>query len=159
MLMTSVIFYSMGVKIIGCGVNTTNPNPTTSINHLIRYHNKATGKNLDMFSQETLLAQVLFKFEQLYRQFLGGGSHGGPGGFAQFEEMYYKRWLHSDTLVTLTTMTPHRRVRIIGITLDYGLLRTVAVDDQGRDVVDEEYRLQPDGNSFDMLKGLISQKA
>ncbi|KAF9997118.1 biotin holocarboxylase synthetase [Entomortierella chlamydospora] len=141
--------------VIGCGVNTTNPNPTTSINHLIRSHNKSSGKNLALFSQESLLAQVLFKFEQFYRQFLGGNGR----GFAQFEEMYYKRWLHSDALVTLTTTTPNKRVRIKGVTLDYGLLRTMAVDDQGRDIVDEEYRLQPDGNSFDMLKGLLSQKA
>ncbi|KAF9115590.1 biotin holocarboxylase synthetase [Mortierella sp. AM989] len=141
--------------VIGCGVNTTNPNPTTSINHLVRYHNKVTGKNLPLFSQETLLAQVLFKFEQLYKQFLGGDGR----GFAQFEEIYYKRWLHSNSLVTLTTVTPNKRVRIKGITLDYGLLRTVAVDNQERDIVGEEYRLQPDGNSFDMLKGLISQKS
>ncbi|KAF8984179.1 biotin holocarboxylase synthetase [Entomortierella lignicola] len=141
--------------VIGCGVNTTNPNPTTSINHLIRYHNKITGKNLALFSQEKLLAQVLFTFEKLYNQFIGGDGR----GFAQFEEMYYKRWLHSDALVTLTTMTPNKRVRIKGITLDYGLLRTVAVDDQGRDILDEEYQLQPDGNSFDMLKGLISMKS
>ncbi|KAG0321707.1 biotin holocarboxylase synthetase [Dissophora globulifera] len=141
--------------VIGCGVNTTNPNPTTSINHLIRYHNKITGKSLDTFTQETLLAQILFKFEQLYRQFMGGNGR----GFEQFEEMYYRRWLHSDALVTLTTTTPHKRVRIKGITMDYGLLRTVAVDEQGRDIAEEEYRLQPDGNSFDMLKGLISQKA
>ncbi|KAF9358032.1 biotin holocarboxylase synthetase [Mortierella sp. AD094] len=141
--------------VIGCGVNTTNPNPTTSINHLIRNHNNTTGKNLALFSQESLLAQVLFKFEQFYRQFLEGNGR----GFAQFEEMYYKRWLHSDALVILTTTTPNKRVRIKGVTLDYGLLRTVAVDDQGRDIVGEEYRLQPDGNSFDMLKGLISQKA
>ncbi|KAK3845546.1 MAG: biotin-protein ligase [Linnemannia gamsii] len=142
--------------VIGCGVNATNPNPTTSINHLIRYHNKVTGKNLALFSQETLLAHILVKFEQLHHQFL----HGNGRGFAQFEEMYYKRWLHSDAIVILTTMTPHRRVRIKGISLDYGLLRTVGVDEQGREVVgEEEYRLQPDGNSFDMLKGLISQKA
>ncbi|KAG0310261.1 biotin holocarboxylase synthetase [Linnemannia gamsii] len=142
--------------VIGCGVNATNPNPTTSINHLIRYHNKITGKNLALFSQETLLAHILVKFENLHRQFLGGDGT----GFAQFEQMYYRRWLHSDALVTLTTMTPHRRVRIKGVSLDYGLLRTVAVDDQGRDLAgEEEYRLQPDGNSFDMLKGLISQKA
>ncbi|KAG0357074.1 biotin holocarboxylase synthetase [Gamsiella multidivaricata] len=141
--------------VIGCGVNTTNPNPTTSINHLIRYHNRITGKDLALFTQESLLAQILLKFEQLHEQFLGGNGR----GFAQFEEMYYKRWLHSDALVTLTTMTPHRRVRIKGVTLDYGLLKTVAVDDQGRDIIGEEYRLQPDGNSFDMLKGLISLKA
>ncbi|KAI1310804.1 hypothetical protein EDD11_003650 [Mortierella claussenii] len=117
-----------------------------------------TGKNLAVFSQETLLAQILVKFEELYTGFLGG--HGRPGGFAQFEQIYYRRWLHSDKLVTLTTVTPHQRVRIKGITLDYGLLRTVAVDEQGRDVSGrEEIRLQPDGNSFDMLKGLISTKS
>ncbi|KAF9904260.1 biotin holocarboxylase synthetase [Lobosporangium transversale] len=143
--------------VIGCGVNTTNPNPTTSINHLIRYHNKITGKDLALLSQETVLAQVLVKFEQLYKQFLG---RNGQGGFQQFEEMYYKRWLHSDAIVTLTTLSPHKRVRIKGITLDFGLLRTVKVDDQGRDIPGEkEYHLQPDGNSFDMLKGLISQKS
>ncbi|KAF9899613.1 biotin holocarboxylase synthetase [Linnemannia zychae] len=142
--------------VIGCGVNATNPNPTTSINHLIRYHNKVTGKDLTLFSQETLLAHILVKFEQLHHQFL----HGNGRGFAQFEDMYYKRWLHSDAIVTLTTVTPHRRVRIKGVSLDYGLLKTVGVDEQDRDIVGgEEYRLQPDGNSFDMLKGLISQKA
>ncbi|KFH71359.1 hypothetical protein MVEG_01658 [Podila verticillata NRRL 6337] len=141
--------------VIGCGVNATNPNPTTSINHLIRYHNKVTGKNLALFSQETLLAHILVKFEQLHKQFLGGDGT----GFAQLEHMYYKRWLHSDALVTLTTLTPHRRVRIRGVTLDYGLLRTVAVDEQGKDMPGgPEFRLQPDGNSFDMLKGLITMK-
>ncbi|KAG0038746.1 biotin holocarboxylase synthetase [Podila clonocystis] len=141
--------------VIGCGVNTTNPNPTTSINHLIRHHNKVYGKNLALLSQETLLAKILVKLETMYTQFL----EGDRTGFAQFEHLYYKRWLHTDAYVTLTTLTPHRKVRIQGITLDYGLLRTVAVDEQGRDVVGEEFRLQPDGNSFDMLKGLISQKA
>ncbi|KAF8979116.1 biotin holocarboxylase synthetase [Entomortierella lignicola] len=141
--------------VIGCGVNTTNPNPTTSINHLIRYHNKVTGKNLELFTQESLLAHMLVKLEQMYNLFLRGDGT----GFAQLEQTYYKRWLHTDAFVTLTTMTPHRKVRIQGITLDYGLLRTVAVDDQGKDIVGEEFRLQPDGNSFDMLKGLISIKA
>ncbi|KAF9125920.1 biotin holocarboxylase synthetase [Linnemannia schmuckeri] len=140
--------------VAGCGINTTNPNPTTSINHLIRYHNKKTGKNLSLFTQETLLAHILVKLEQMYNTFL----HGNGTGFAQLEQTYYKRWLHTNAFVTLTTMTPHRRVRIQGITLDYGLLKTVGVDEQGRDIVGEEFRLQPDGNSFDMLKGLISTK-
>ncbi|KAF9411950.1 biotin holocarboxylase synthetase [Podila epigama] len=142
--------------VIGCGVNATNPNPTTSINHLIRYYNKTRGTQLALLTQETLLAHIVVKFEEFHRQFLGGDGT----GFAQFEEMYYKRWLHSDALVTLTTLTPHRQVRIKGVTLDYGLLRTVAVDEQGHPIVGgAEYRLQPDGNSFDMLKGLITMKA
>ncbi|KAG0076239.1 biotin holocarboxylase synthetase [Linnemannia elongata] len=140
--------------VAGCGINTTNPNPTTSINHLIRYHNKKTGKNLALFTQETLLAHILVKLEQMYTTFV----HGNGTGFAQLEQTYYKRWLHTNAFVTLTTMTPHRRVRIQGITLDYGLLKTVGVDEQGRDIAGDEFRLQPDGNSFDMLKGLISTK-
>ncbi|KAG0251655.1 biotin holocarboxylase synthetase [Actinomortierella ambigua] len=141
--------------VIGCGVNTTNPNPTTSVNHLIRYYNERHGTNLALFTQESLLARVLTKFEELYNGFLGGNGT----GFAQFEQLYYRRWLHADALVTLTTETPHRQVRVKGITLDYGLLRTVAVDETGREVPGQEFRLQPDGNSFDMMKGLISQKS
>ncbi|KAF9972548.1 biotin holocarboxylase synthetase [Actinomortierella ambigua] len=141
--------------VIGCGVNTTNPNPTTSVNHLIRHYNERNGTNLALFTQESLLARVLTKFEELYNGFLGGNGT----GFAQFEQLYYRRWLHSDALVTLTTETPHRQVRVKGITLDYGLLRTVAVDETGREIPGQEFRLQPDGNSFDMMKGLISQKS
>ncbi|KAG0298564.1 biotin holocarboxylase synthetase, partial [Dissophora globulifera] len=127
--------------VIGCGVNTTNPNPTTSINHIIRYHNKVTGKALALFSQETLLAHILVKLEEMYDLFL----HGDGTGFAQLEQLYYRRWLHSNAFVTLTTMTPHRKVRIQGITLDYGLLRTVEVDEQGCDLEGgKEFRLQPD---------------
>ncbi|KAG0344468.1 biotin holocarboxylase synthetase [Podila humilis] len=154
-LVNSNLSSSEFLLVIGCGVNATNPNPTTSINHLIRYHNKVHDKNLALFSQESLLAHILVKFEQLHKQFLGGDGT----GFAQFEQRYYKRWLHSDALVTLTTLTPHRRVRIRGVTLDYGLLRTVEVDAQGQDIPGgTEFRLQPDGNSFDMLKGLITTK-
>lgn len=50
-----------------------------------------------------------------------------------------------------------RRAEIDTITMDHGLLRARYVDAQGRyegDLVD----LQPDGNSFDMLKGLIKRK-
>jgi biotin--protein ligase len=155
-LITRYLFYVWLFSVyLGCGVNTTNPNPTTSINHLIRYHNKVTGKNLGLFTQETLLAHIVVKFEEMYKTFVAGNFT----GFGQFEQTYYRRWLHKDAMVTLTTMTPHRRVRVQGITLDYGLLRTVAVDEQGKDIVGEEFRLQPDGNSFDMLKGLISTKS
>ncbi|ORZ17547.1 hypothetical protein BCR41DRAFT_370359 [Lobosporangium transversale] len=63
--------------VIGCGIDTTHPNPTTSINHLIRYHNKIRGKDLALLSQETVLAEVLIKFERLYKQFLGRNGQGG----------------------------------------------------------------------------------
>jgi biotin--protein ligase len=54
--------------------------------------------------------------------------------------------------VTLTTHD-NERVRIIGITSDYGMLEAVSVNDPRK-----RFTLQPDGNSFDMLKGLITKK-
>jgi biotin--protein ligase len=62
--------------------------------------------------------------------------------------------------VTLTTTTPERKVRISGITNDYGLLRTIP-EKSGNWVggKDEEFiDLQPDGNSFDIMSGLIKSK-
>ena len=61
-----------------------------------------------------------------------------------------------DQLVTLTTMTPHTAVRIVGITHEHGLLRTTP-DRPGRS--SEYIDLQPDGNSFDIMAGLIKAKS
>lgn len=58
----------------------------------------------------------------------------------------------SDKLVTLTTHN-NEKARIVGITRDYGMLEAVNIDDSRK-----RYTLQPDGNSFDMLKGLIIKK-
>ena len=61
----------------------------------------------------------------------------------------------SNQIVTLTTTTPHTTVRVESITTDHGLLRTVPLSNaQGSQYID----LQPDGNSFDMMKGLIKMK-
>lgn len=60
--------------------------------------------------------------------------------------------MHSDKLVTLTTHDDEK-ARIVGITSDYGLLEAVSVNDPKK-----KFTLQPDGNSFDMLKGLILKK-
>ena len=69
----------------------------------------------------------------------------------------------SDQLVTLTTVDPPVPVRIIGITHDYGLLRTIPERTgwgrSARHGADDEYiDLQPDGNSFDIMMGLIKAK-
>lgn len=64
--------------------------------------------------------------------------------------------------MTLTTTIPHRQVRILGITEDHGLLRTIPErSGLGRfgSMVDVEYvDLQPDGNSFDLMANLIKSK-
>lgn len=56
--------------------------------------------------------------------------------------------------MTLSTVTPPISVRIVGITLDFGLLRTIPDDNFTGGFID----LQPDGNSFDMMAGLIKRK-
>ena len=59
-------------------------------------------------------------------------------------------------------MNPHKVVRIEGITLDHGLLRTIPERSgipsarRGDDV--EYIDLQPDGNSFDLMLNLIKSK-
>jgi biotin---protein ligase len=62
-----------------------------------------------------------------------------------------------DQLVTLTTTTPPQKVRIAGITADYGLLRTIP-ERNGRGTDQNFIDLQPDGNSFDMMANMIKTK-
>lgn len=88
----------------------------------------------------------------------------------------------SNQEVTLTTTEPHTRLRILGITPDYGLLRCLPLDspsakgpsgltplysrgdfgedDRGKTPSrkTEYIDLQPDGNSFDLMAGLIKRK-
>lgn len=89
----------------------------------------------------------------------------------------------SDQPVTLTTTTPHQQLIIKTITLDHGLLRCVpdrrgesrsmydagASEDRSSYVLGrgmqalglgktEYVDLQPDGNSFDLMSGLIKRK-
>lgn len=89
--------------------------------------------------------------------------------------------------MTLTTVTPHQKLRIVGITPDHGLLRGVPLEPAraapttssrgltplySRDMGsgDDRYAapmgfgnqqyvdLQPDGNSFDLMSGMIKKK-
>jgi biotin--protein ligase len=68
------------------------------------------------------------------------------------------RFPPSDQVVTLTTVTPPMKVRILGITPNHGLLRTVP-ETSGWNIGEKEYvDLQPDGNSFDIMAGMIKAK-
>ncbi|KAJ1950642.1 biotin holocarboxylase synthetase [Linderina pennispora] len=131
--------------LFGCGVNVANPLPTTSINKLIREYNDSHGTSLPAISMELALALITAKFEEFYRKFL-------VMGFAPFLDMYYKNWLHSNQIVTLVDQG-HERVRITGVDPDTGLLLTRSIHNPNA-----HYSLQPDGNSFDMLQGMISRK-
>ncbi|KAI8639527.1 biotin-protein ligase [Parasitella parasitica] len=128
--------------VIGCGINLDNTHPTVSINDVIQKHNP----KLRRLEREQVLAHALVTFEKYYMEFCEKGMG------AWFLDKYYERWLHSNKLVTLTTHNDEK-ARIVGITSDYGMLEAVSADNSK-----VKFTLQPDGNSFDMLKGLIIKK-
>ncbi|KAI8975945.1 biotin-protein ligase [Pilobolus umbonatus] len=141
LLVNSSFINNEFLLVIGCGVNLDNPEPTVSINEVIRQHNP----RLLPLKREEWVANAMVTFENMYLEFCEKGV--GPW----FLNKYYKRWLHSDKLVTLTTHD-NVQAKIIGITSDYGLLEAEDIHTR------KKYKLQPDGNSFDMLKGLIIKK-
>jgi len=71
----------------------------------------------------------------------------------------------SNEIVEVTTVTPPQRVKIVGITPDFGLLRTLPINQYGSGPYGGFSQsspfidLQPDGNSFDIMAGLIKSKS
>jgi biotin--protein ligase len=136
------------ISSIGCGINTTNSSPTTSLLDLIQSHNHRTNAQLAIISQEQLLANILPRFEYFWSHFEQEGS------FQSLAPLYTRRWLHTDREVTIRETG--QRVRIVGLTPEYGLLRTVSLDSPTRNP--HYIDLEPDGNSFDMMQGLLKAK-
>ncbi|KAK7053351.1 biotin holocarboxylase synthetase [Paramarasmius palmivorus] len=133
--------------VIGCGLNVLNPPPILSLAQLQREGDAPP-------SMEKTAAAIMIKFEKMWSVFVSG-----KGDFTPFMDLYLERWLHSDQLVQLTTTTPPTYVRICGITSDHGLLRTLP-ERRGWDRGEEGFiDLQPDGNSFDLMSGLIKSKS
>lgn len=126
--------------IIGCGLNVTSPMPLFSLSAV------APDATLGL---EQIAAAILAKFDKMWNVFLEE-----RGSFDSFMSLYLERWLHSDQPVTLTTTNPPTKVRICGITPDHGLLRTLPENAHTLSYID----LQPDGNSFDIMAGLIKSK-
>ncbi|KAH9937786.1 class II aaRS and biotin synthetase [Epithele typhae] len=136
--------------VVGCGLNVLNPPPILSLGQLAR--GSAAPPTM-----ERTFAAIMARFELKWSEFLAA-----RGSFEPFMDEYLERWLHSDELVTLTTVSPARKVRIVGITPEHGLLRTMAEPDAFSSLRGgggpEFFDLQPDGNSFDLLAGLIKTK-
>lgn len=135
----------------GGGVNLDNDAPTTSLNLVLAKLNKLRAEKglpeLPPYEHETLLAKLLFNMNQFYDVFQ-------KSGLRPFLPLYYKRWFHSDQQVRLDTGTGAVKKCVIrGITHDYGLL--IAEDISTK----ERLELQPDGNSFDIFKGLVYKKS
>lgn len=135
----------------GCGINVLNSAPTTSLNLVLELLNELRARKglekLPPYRHELLLAKIMFIIDEFYSVFR-------RQGLAPFLPLYYKRWFHSDQQVKLDRGdgSPQRTMIIKAITPDYGLL--VAEDAK----TGERVELQPDGNSFDIFKGLVYKK-
>ncbi|KAK6453643.1 biotin holocarboxylase synthetase [Scheffersomyces xylosifermentans] len=136
----------------GGGVNVSNEAPTTSLNVVLAQLNVIREKKglpaLPRYQHELLLAKLLHTMDQFYSVFK-------TSGLQPFLPLYYKRWFHTNQLVRLQSdaTSRERKCKVKGITSDYGLLIAEDVDTH------EVLQLQPDGNSFDIFKGLIYKKS
>lgn len=141
------------VLVFGAGINVSNAAPTTSLNLILDALNVTRMREgrakLGHYRSEVLLALFMTKLEGMLESFK-------YQGFAAFEQLYYKRWLHSGKIVTLEQYNNTKAV-IRGITSDFGMLVVEEVDREGRPL-GRMIELQPDGNSFDMFNGLLKKK-
>lgn len=138
-LITTSIMASQVIAAVGCGINLNNQRPTLCLAEIIRQ----TGENRSL-SVEHFLASVFNQLEELLDSV-------SSGGLDQVLELYHQHWFHSGTPVTIrSTEDEVISAKIIGID-EFGFLRVQPL--QGPSIV-----VHPDGNSFDMLNGLVSPK-
>nr|CAD7202941.1 unnamed protein product [Timema douglasi] len=140
LVVKTIVDNTMTVCNIGVGMNLDNNVPTTCINTLLRE------LKLAPLSLEKFLALVFTKLEKLLVTLEKGSS-----GVDQVRQLYYKYWLHSNCEVTVIgPQGSKQEVTILGID-DFGFLQVLAKDGCA-------FSVHPDGNSFDMLRGLIAPK-
>lgn len=143
-IVNSNVFDGQYMLVVGCGVNVSNSAPTTSLNLLVNSMNEKNGTHLEHYRTEVLLAKFLETFEAMMDAFKNHG-------FSIFEPLYYASWLHRDAQVRLEHYG-NVKATVKGISMDQGML---LVQEEGSGRVIE---LQPDGNSFDMMRGLLKRK-
>ncbi|XP_067113908.1 biotin--protein ligase isoform X1 [Osmerus mordax] len=141
-LVTSSVMGPSFHLLIGCGINVSNSNPTICINDLVSRHNHECGCSLQALSPAQVIGCTLTSLEGLIAAF----QQGGPQAVLP---IYYKRWIHSGTQVRLWS-EDGPEAEVVGLD-DNGFLQ-VRSREQG--VVS----VQPDGNSFDMLRNLVVTK-
>ncbi|XP_026841085.1 biotin--protein ligase isoform X4 [Drosophila persimilis] len=137
---------SQAIVNIGSGINLNNSKPTLCINDMIREHNNnaASLNKLPLLQYEQFIAMIFNEIERLLAEIQNGD-------FESFYALYYSLWLHSEQTVKICLQNEQEKdAEIIGID-DFGFLKVKLPTGTIETV-------QPDGNSFDMLKGLIVPK-
>lgn len=131
---------------VGVGINLNNSNPTTCINDLIKEYNIKHNKQLPEIQFERYFALVFNEIEQLLNVVQ-------RDNLDYFYDQYYQIWLHTDVEVNIADRDGNKkRAKILGID-EYGYLK---VQELGSGKVSDV--VHPNGNSFDMLRGLIFPK-
>lgn len=152
LIVTTTIDGSNAICNVGVGLNLQNGSPTICINDLIRDFNRlSTEESLETLEPEKLFAKIFNELERLIDQVESSGN------LETFYDLYYHLWLHSEQEVQVQVQDSKQSIKsgvVSGID-EYGYLKVVI--SEGGDA-SEELSVHPDGNSFDMLRGLILPK-
>lgn len=130
---------------IGTGVNISNSVPTTCVNDIITEYNKQHGTSLAPWSIEKFLARYASQLERIVEYI------NTDGGVDAFLEQYYQYWLHTDETIRIQSEASSTPVEGTISGLDEAgwlIVRTSSGD----------VRVEPNGNSFDIMVGLIAPK-
>ncbi|KAL0275858.1 UNVERIFIED_CONTAM: hypothetical protein PYX00_003583 [Menopon gallinae] len=129
---------------VGAGINLDNEAPTTCLNHFIQEYNKTYDQKLKKISREKLLAGIFTQLEKIINEMQAGS-------VSYMYNLYYRYWLHGGAEVKVVDPSGNARaVTIHGID-ENGFLEV-------REATGRVFSVHPDGNSFDMLEGLIIPK-
>ncbi|KAL1379982.1 hypothetical protein pipiens_003672 [Culex pipiens pipiens] len=136
---------SRAVVNVGCGVNLSNSAPTTCVNDVIAEFNRERGERLETLGYEQLLAQIFNEIERIFDEVQRGKTE-------VLYDLYRRYWLHEGQSVTVRDKDGLDVTGTVACIDEYGYL-LVKVDGAGEPIC-----VHPDGNSFDMMKGLIIPK-
>ncbi|KAL1131899.1 hypothetical protein AAG570_011510 [Ranatra chinensis] len=140
---TSSLNNDVAICNVGCGLNLNNKEPTVCINDMIRALNVVTKGKIPVLTFEKYYSSVFNKLEDLYKMTLDD--------IEEVYSLYYNYWLHTDAEIQVKNhdgTSKHVKVKAID---PYGFLIVQTIE--GKDIV-----VHPDGNSFDMMSGLILPK-
>ncbi|XP_011314628.1 biotin--protein ligase [Fopius arisanus] len=141
-IVTSSLQKSQAICDIGVGINLSNSLPTCCINDVIKKYNEKQKTKLPLLTYERLLALIFNELENLYNILQ-------EGNVDHFYDLYYNYWLHTDVEIdVISSEGTKQELKIIGIDR-FGFLE--CQDNEGNIST-----VHPDGNSFDMLAGLIA---
>ncbi|XP_073770394.1 biotin--protein ligase isoform X1 [Danio rerio] len=137
LIRSSVMGHTFNLR-IGCGFNVSNSQPTVCVNDAVR----AQGCGLPELTPEQLMGRCVTLLERYIEEFQ-------RSGHTHLLTRYYTHWLHGGSSVRLWS-EDGPSARVLGLD-DCGFLQVECEDG-------EVVSLQPDGNSFDMMKNLLLTK-